>query len=154
MSKLTWFRWGAWRRDIAKCSPALVLAPWAFQLFDRDVLVLRIFIAIFTGFLMQGVLTFAYFLAVYFSARLSGEHLDLDATPVKPDDHRIIGAILCLALLFLLAQHWKGVQERDIASCVELRQREQTYRYSPVSLVRDCIAEKNDASSTSSDDDR
>ncbi|MFL5481259.1 MAG: hypothetical protein ACJ8AK_03650 [Gemmatimonadaceae bacterium] len=103
------------RDAVGPFAGAVLLTLWAFFIFDANWLE-RIILAIIFGFFAQAIGLIAYFTASYFSAWLMGEKLDTKSIDIY--DHRVAGALLLAAFVYVLGQHWRSSARDSIARCV------------------------------------
>src|SRR5689334_16302611 len=103
------------RDALAPFAGAVLLSVWALFTFEGN-WIERVILALVFGFFAQAIGLIAYFTASYFSAWLVGEKLDTKSIDIY--DHRVAGALLLAAFVYVLGQHWRNSTRETIARCV------------------------------------
>lgn len=129
------------RQALSYSAPALLLGVWALVAFE-DGWVSRIILAVLFGVFAQGAAMIAYIIAVYISARIADKNPE-EMTFHRPD-YQMSGAVLLVAVMYMLGQHWRNEAEETVVRCV----REETGSTNPFGqftnapdLVHYCINE-------------
>lgn len=138
------------REAIALWAPGILVAVWGLFAFDGH-WVTRVLSAIAFGFLVQTLGLLAYYVAVYAAAAFVGEKHE--ATTIDLYDHRVSGALLLTAFVYVLGQHWRNDARETIARCVREETRGSAFGQfdNAVDLVQYCTDEYGRDDSSSDD---
>lgn len=138
------------RTAIALWAPGILVATWGLFAFDGH-WAARVFSAIAFGFLAQTLGLLTYYLAVYTAAAFVGEKQDVADIDIY--DHRVSGALLLAAFVYVLGQHWRNETRETIARCVKEETRASAFGQfdNAVDLIQYCTDEYGREDTSSGD---